>query len=59
MNEYYDPYYAIGVYSFTAGCILFLWDAISLEKMNFKYLMGSLLFNVGCVFFIIDAHNQS
>lgn len=51
-----DPYYAIGVYLFTAGCISFLWDAISSEKMNFKYLIGTLLFNVGCVFFIIDAH---
>lgn len=49
--------YALGVYSFTMGCLCFTLDSFSTRPFRKKYIAGCILFDIGCAFFIVDVHN--
>lgn len=54
-----DAWYPIGVWAFTAGCLLFTLDAVTARPVRLKYLGGCLLFDLGCVGFLGDFYDKA
>ena len=48
--------YALAVYVFLAGCLLFTADGLYDRPVRKLYVAGALLFDIGCVLFALDAH---